>query len=56
MTKLAELLNATEPAFSLAIRDLEKITGRKATDLLLLDEMRQKAFNRMHRMKLEGQR
>ena len=53
MTKLAELLNATEPAFSLAIRDLEKITGRKATDLLLLDEMRQKAFNRMHRMKLD---
>ncbi|MBP7018167.1 hypothetical protein KBB17_01565 [Candidatus Saccharibacteria bacterium] len=53
MTKLAELLNASEPTFSLAIRDLEKITGRKATDLLLLDEMRQKAYNRMHRLGLD---
>jgi hypothetical protein len=36
---LRELLNATEPAFSFGIRDLEKITGNKAVDIALLHEV-----------------
>lgn len=53
MAKLAKLLDATEPTFSLAIRDMEKITLEKSTDVLLLSEIMNKAHNRMRKLGLD---
>ena len=53
MAKLAKLLDATEPLFSVAIRDLEKITQNRSTDVILLSEIIHKAHNRMHRLNLD---
>ena len=53
MAKLAKLLDATEPLFSVAIRDLEKITQNRSTDVILLSEIIHKAHNRMNRLNLD---
>lgn len=53
MSKLARLLEAKEPLFSLALRDLEKITGQKSIDVLLLTEIMHKLHNRMRRLDLD---
>lgn len=53
MSKLAKLLDAKEPTFSLAIRDMEKITLEKSTDVLLLSEMMNRAQNRMRKLGLD---
>lgn len=53
MAKLATLLDAEEPLFTLAIRDLEKITHNKSTDVLLLSEIIHKSQNRMNRLRLD---
>ncbi|MBP6880666.1 hypothetical protein KBC31_03505 [Candidatus Saccharibacteria bacterium] len=52
MSKLAKLLDATEPLFSASIRSLEKLTGEHSTDVTLLSEMQYKAISRMNEMKL----
>jgi hypothetical protein len=53
MSKLAKLLGAKEPLFTLAVRDLEKVTGRKSLDVLLLTEIEQKIGNRTRRLGLD---
>ncbi len=55
MSKLSELLNAKEPLFSKAIRDLEKITNSKSLDVSLITEIEQKAGDRMRRLGLDPQ-
>lgn len=53
MSKLAKFLNAKEPLFSRAIKELEEITGRKSRDVALLANMTQSAHERMKRMGLD---
>lgn len=53
MSKLAKLLNANEPLFSLAIRDLEKITGRKGIDVRFLSEIEQKVRQKLGELGLD---
>ncbi len=54
MSKLAKLLDATEPLFSASIRDLEKITGNHSADVTLLSEMQYRIISRMNEMKLNS--
>lgn len=55
MAKLAKLLDAKEPLFSQAIRDLEKITAQKSLDVQLLGEIEKKIGDRLRRLGLDPQ-
>jgi hypothetical protein len=53
MAKLAKLLDAKEPLFSQAIKDLEEVTGRKSRDVQLLADITRKAHERMGKLGLD---
>lgn len=53
MSKLAKLLKAKEPLFSLSIRQLEQLSGREKMDVKLLAEIQQTANHRMKEIGLD---
>jgi len=50
---LSELLNAKEPLFSLAIKELERVSGRKSADVRLQAEIIQKAHSAIKELGLD---
>lgn len=50
---LRDLLDAEEPLFSLALRQLEAASGRKAMDAKLIGDIQQSVADRMRKLKLD---
>jgi hypothetical protein len=53
MSKLAKLLDAKEPIFTLAIRDLESLTGSKSIDVSLQSDIIYRVHNRIRKLGLD---